>query len=215
VNLELVGTRTISQELLGVRWASRRIDIIFFSSVACFQHTTVDRLLGQKDHQLTLSLEYISIILVSQICDCLILIIQTTTRKCQDFALSLQVPRFLWLQRWSCCGSMSARLASVSRARGRSKTSGRSTDIDASMATHRPGKRYHPRIRYEVEPSKVQPIQRVDFRLELFYRELFTGIGKEGEGMGKLRKESSRNAPDFRRPTYNSPPLASRNLAQP
>jgi hypothetical protein len=29
-----------------------------------------------------------------------------TARKCQDFALAHQVPRFLWLQRWSQCGSV-------------------------------------------------------------------------------------------------------------
>ena len=49
--------------------------------------------------------------------------------------------------------------ACVSRDRGRSKTLRRSIDVNASMATHRPGKRYHPGCRYEVNLSKVQPIR--------------------------------------------------------
>jgi hypothetical protein len=53
-----------------------------------------------------------------------------------------------------------------------------------------------PGYRYEVKPSKVQPIRRVDIRLDSSRGSLFVGVGKEGEGMGKLRKESSRNAPD-------------------
>jgi len=64
----------------------------------------------------------------------------------------------------------------------------RSIDIDASMATHRPGKRYHPGYQYGVDMSTSKS----DFSRG----NLFAGVGKEGEDLGKLRKENSRNAPD-------------------
>jgi hypothetical protein len=51
VNLELVGTRTMSQELLGFGRASRRIDtIFFFCRMLSAYYTPTSRLIGQADY---------------------------------------------------------------------------------------------------------------------------------------------------------------------
>jgi hypothetical protein len=107
------------------------------------------------------------------------------------------------------------RLASVSRVRERSKTWRRSIDIDAPMTT---GKRYHPRILIHTK-SSLRKFSQFDMLTSNSdsSRGSLAGVGKEGEDLGKLRKESSRNAPDHDdhfRLTYSSPPRSPASLVK-
>jgi hypothetical protein len=64
------------------------------------------------------------------------------------------------------------------------------------MATTDLGNGITPGYQYEVEPSKVQQFDVSTSDSDSSRGSPFAGVGKEGEGMGKLRKESSRNMPD-------------------
>jgi hypothetical protein len=88
--------------------------------------------------------------------------------------------------------------------RERSKTLRRSIDIDASMATHRSGNGITPGHRYEVEPSKVQPIRHVDIQLGLFW----VNTTRRARAVHRTTTNT------FDLPTYNPPPRSSTSLVE-
>jgi hypothetical protein len=80
----------------------------------------------------------------------------------------------------------------------------RCVNIDASMATHRPGKRYRPGI--PVRSRAFESSANSTCRHPTLEGACLQVSGKRGRVTGKLRKESSPDNDDHFRLTYNLPP---------
>jgi len=89
-------------------------------------------------------------------------------RKCQDFAPAHRVPRFLWFQRWSRYGSVCLLASPTLQVYPEPEGDRRHREASTSSPRWLPtdlGNDITPGYRYEVEPSKVQPIRHVKIRI--------------------------------------------------
>jgi len=134
------------------------------------------------------------------------------------------VPRFLWLQRWSRCGSVCPLASPGLQVYPKSESDRRHRE-KASTSTPRwlptdLGNGITPDTGTKSSLRKFSQFDMSTSNSDSSRGSLSAGVGKEGEDLGKLRKESSPNAPDHDdhfRPTYSSPSRfpTSLNLAQP